>query len=115
MSTNAFRNLLVWNKAMELVTQIYTTTKSFPKEELYGLVSQMRRCAVSIPSNIAEGKMRGSEPEFQRFLGIAFGSAGELETQIELGKRLKYLDGRQCKTLEQLLQEVMSIINTLKH
>ncbi|MFP5436307.1 MAG: four helix bundle protein [Bacteroidia bacterium] len=79
-----FRTLLIWQKAMVVVTQIYNVTKSFPKEEVFGLTSQIRRCAVSIPSNIAEGYGRQSNPEFIRFVNIASGSLYELQTQIEI-------------------------------
>jgi four helix bundle protein len=77
-----YRDLVVWNKAMELVTEIYRVTHNFPKEELFGLMSQLRRAAVSIPSNIAEGKGRISKGEFRQFLGNARGSLAEVETQI---------------------------------
>ena len=78
----SYRDLVAWNKAMELVTEIYRVTKQFPKEELFGLMSQLRRAAVSIPSNIAEGKGRLSKGEFRQFLGNARGSLAEVETQI---------------------------------
>ena len=78
----SYRDLVAWNKAMELVTEIYRVTKKFPKEELFGLMSQLRRAAVSIPSNIAEGKGRLSKGEFRQFLGNARGSLAEVETQI---------------------------------
>ncbi|MFA6183761.1 MAG: four helix bundle protein [Parcubacteria group bacterium] len=81
---NSYRDLIVWQKAMELVTEIYKLTDKFPKEEIYGIVSQMRRCAISIPSNIAEGRRRDGKKDFRRFLIIAYGSGAELETQIEI-------------------------------
>lgn len=74
------KDLVVWQKAIQLVTEVYELTKSFPKEELFGLTSQMRRAAVSIPSNIAEDRNRGSRKDFRQFLLIAFASANELET-----------------------------------
>lgn len=98
---------------MELVEEVYRLTEDFPKEEIYGLTSQMRRCAVSIPSNIAEGKMRGTDNEFHRFLSIAFGSAAELETQILLSQRLpgtRHLES--AKTID-LLSEILRMINAL--
>ncbi|MBI2551069.1 four helix bundle protein [Candidatus Uhrbacteria bacterium] len=114
MATTVIRNLLVWQKSMDLAEMVYKVTSTFPAEEKYGMVSQMKRAAVSIPSNIAEGKMRGTEPEFQRFLGIAFGSGGELETQIELARRFAFLDDRNFSALDSLLREVMSMLNVLK-
>ena len=81
---NSYRDLVVWQKSMELTKKIYTITKDFPKEEVYGLTSQIRRSAVSIPSNIAEGKGRNSDKEFVRFLQISLGSLYELQTQFEL-------------------------------
>lgn len=83
-----FRDLIVWQKSVELAKQVYILTQQFPPGERFGLASQMQRAAVSIPSNIAEGKLRGSPKEFTYFLRIAFGSGGELETQIEIAKRL---------------------------
>ena len=86
----SYRDLIAWNKAMELVTEIYRVTHNFPKEELFGLMSQLRRAAVSIPSNIAEGKGRLSKGEFRQFLGNARGSLAELETQILIAQNLNY-------------------------
>ena len=87
----AHRSLLAWQEAMKLVAAVYQVTASFPKSELYGLVAQARRAAVSIPSNIAEGAGRNSTREYVQFLGIATGSLSELETQLELGMMLKYV------------------------
>jgi len=87
----AHHNLEAWQKALALVKSIYTTTSTFPKAELYGLTSQMRRAAVSIPSNIAEGAARETTPEFLRFLYIARGSLAELETQLLIAADLGYL------------------------
>ncbi len=86
-----YRDLIAWQKAMDLVTHIYEITKKFPDDERYGLVSQMRRCAVSIPSNIAEGQARNSKGQFLQFVGIARGSVAELTTQILISQRLGYL------------------------
>lgn len=86
--------LNIWNESMTLVEQIYDLTKSFPSEEKFGIISQMRRCAVSIPSNIAEGAGRNGKGEFKHFLSIANGSAYELQTQIELSKRLGFLSSQ---------------------
>jgi len=86
----SFRELVVWQKAMELTVAIYLLTKDYPREELFGLTNQLRRCAVSIPSNIAEGQGRISAGEFRQFLGIARGSVCELQTQLELSRRLQF-------------------------
>jgi len=86
-----FRDLLVWQKSMSLVTRIYQITKGFPREELYALTNQMQRCAVSVPSNIAEGHGRKSTKEYLRFLEIATGSLYELQTQLEISRNLDYL------------------------
>ena len=84
----SYQHLEIWQKSVDLVENIYQLTRRFPDEEKYGLVSQMRRSAISIPSNIAEGKLRGSDKELLRFLRISFGSVGELETQAIIAKRL---------------------------
>jgi four helix bundle protein len=86
-----YKNRLVWQKAIALVTQVYLVTRSFPREELYGLTSQVRRSAVSVPSNIAEGQARFTPGEFRQFLGIARGSLAELETQLIIAENLGYL------------------------
>ena len=88
MYIESFKQLIVWQKSMQLVKEIYMTTSALPREEIYGLVSQMRRSAVSIPSNIAEGKKRKTAKDFLHFLRIADGSAAELETQIIIAKDL---------------------------
>ena len=105
-----YRKLTVWQKAVELTTEIYKISQEFPKSEIYGLTSQMRRCAVSIPSNIAEGAGRTSPKEFAHFLGIANGSAFELETQIIIAYKLDYVDEETCKNLGQLGEEVQKMI-----
>ena len=88
--SGSFRDLRVWQDAMQLVTDVYRETKTLPKDELYGLVSQMRRAAVSVPSNIAEGKGMRTDPEFARFLFHARASLMELETQILIAQQLDY-------------------------
>lgn len=108
-----FRDLTVWQKSVELASITYALTSAFPAEERYGLASQMQRAAVSIPSNIAEGKLRGSDKEFGRFLRIAFGSGGELETQIEIAKRLPKTKDLDYRPLEALLDEVMRMLNVM--
>ena len=108
--TGSYRSLVVWQKSFDLSFAIYCLTKDFPDEERYGLTSQMRRSAVSIPSNIAEGYGRGTKVSFHQFLRIAYGSATELETQLLLAGKLGYCG----EGLEQeLLREVMKMINTI--
>ena len=109
----SYRDLLAWQKAMELITQIYRVSQKFPSEELYGMVSQMRRAAVSIPSNIAEGQGRLTKGEFIQFLGIARGSLLELETQILVAQNLHYLDEPTLKNLLGLTSEVGRLVNGL--
>ena len=92
-----FRDLLVWQKGIGLVQKVYLLTSSYPKDELYGLVSQMRRSSVSVPSNIAEGHGRRSTPDFIRFLRVASGSLYELETQLEISRKLGFIDDEKYK------------------
>lgn len=108
-----FRDLVVWQKAVKLASCTYVLTNRFPIEERYGLASQMQRAAVSIPSNIAEGKLRGTSKEFAYFLRIAFGSGGELETQIEVAKLLSKTKGLDFRPVEELLSEVMRMLNVM--
>lgn len=115
MATHKYQDLIVWKKSMELVTLIYQMTLQFPDEEKYGLVGQMRRCAISIPSNIAEGSRRGSKKDFRKFILISFGSGAELETQLEISKRLKYVALSDAKNTFLLLEEVMRMLNKLQN
>ena len=110
---NSYKDLIVWKKAMELSIQVYMLTKQFPKEEIYGLTSQMRRAAVSIPSNIAEGKLRGHNKECRQFFLIAFASGGELETQVEIAKRLPETHSLSYVLVDSLLVEVMKMLNVM--
>ncbi len=87
----SFRDLEIWKKGIKLVEDAYAVTKTFPKEEIYGLTSQMRRSAVSIPSNIAEGFRRRSNAEYRQFLYVSLGSCAELETQVTIAKNLNYI------------------------
>lgn len=98
---------------MDLAEEIYKLTENFPKNELYGLASQMQRAAISIPSNIAEGRQRDSKNEMRRFFSIAYGSAGELETQLELSVRLKFVDKTATIKAMLLLTEVQKILVTM--
>lgn len=110
VTTTSFRNLIVWQKAKELAVEIYKLTNDFPKSELYGLISQMRRAVISISSNIAESYHRFHHKEKNQFLAIAFGSGAELESQIEIAKVL-FPELNYAK-VEKLLEEVMKILNT---
>jgi four helix bundle protein len=85
-----YKDMIVWQKAIELVIEVYALTKKFPQEEIFGLTSQMRRASVSIPSNIAEGFTRRTRKEYAQFSRIAFGSGAELETQVIIAKRLNH-------------------------
>jgi len=98
---------------MELVVAVYELTEKFPKSEIYGIISQMRRAAVSIPSNIAEGRRRGSKKDFRQFLIIAYGSGAELETQIEIAKRLSFCEKLDYNKVDSLLVEVMKMLNKM--
>ena len=106
-----YKNLLVWQKAINLVTRIYEATRRFPREELYGLTSQIRRAAVSIPSNIAEGQSRLTLGEFRHFLGIARGSLAEINTQLLIAQNLGYL--ADASLLHEQLAEVGRMLNGL--
>lgn len=110
---NSHKELIVWQKGIDLVINIYKLTEDFPKEELYGITSQMRRCAVSIPSNIAEGYNRRSKKEYAQFIMVAFGSGAELETQLIIAQKLKFLDPEKFKQTIMLLTEVMKMLNRL--
>ena len=109
----SFKDLIVWQKSYELVLEIYKMTGSFPKSEIYGLSQQMRRAAVSIPSNIAEGYGRKHKTEYNQFLSIAYGSLLELETQFLLAMDLNYISKNQ--TIEKLLKEVGSMLYRMLH
>lgn len=116
MSENAahsYKELVVWQKSVELAIKTYELTENFPKSELYGLVSQMRRAAISIPSNIAEGRRRGTRKDFRHFLLFAYGSGAELETQIEISKRLPFGSGLDFFEVETLLDEIMRMLNVM--
>lgn len=113
MSINSYKDLIVWQRSMEVVVESYTITELFPKSELYGIVAQMRRCSISIPSNIAEGRKRSTRKDFRQFLVIAYASASELETQIEISKRLKFIEIDKYAKLDALLLEVMKMLNKM--
>lgn len=107
-----YRDLVVWQKAIELSTCIYMLTQAFPKEELYGLVSQMRRASVSIASNIAEGRGRLNHAEFRQFLGLAQGSTYELQTQLIVAKNLNMADTPKLSEAESLSDEVSRMLGS---
>ena len=109
--TGSFKQLTVWKKSLDLVEEIYMLTSKFPTAETYGLISQMRRAAISIPSNIAEGQKRKDLPEYLQFLRIADGSAAELETQLTISKRL--YENLDYSAIESLLEEVQKMLNVL--
>lgn len=114
MEVKSYRNLIVWQKGLKLSFLIYDITKKFPKEELYGLVPQMRRCAVSIPSNIAEGRRRSSRKDYAKYIKISFGSGAELETQLEIAKYAEYLTQKEYESVMSLLTEVMKMLNAFE-
>ncbi len=109
----SYKEMIVWQKAMELCTEIYRVSRKFPHEELYALTNQIRRAAVSIPSNIAEGQARKSTPEFVNFLSIAKGSLAELETQMEIAVRLKYLRSEDISSAISLCNEIGKMLVVL--
>lgn len=108
-----FKDLLVWQKSLTLAKKVYQVTGNFPTEERFGLVNQMRRCAVSIPSNIAEGYGRGSDKELLRFLYVALGSSNELETQLILSLELSFMKEEDSRMLQGLNTEVNKMILSL--
>lgn len=109
----SYKELTVWQKSVELVSEMYQVTKRFPKEEMYGLISQIRRSAVSVPSNIAEGWGRGSTQEYIRFLTIARGSLMELETQLIISEKLTYLTSEQQAALSKSIEQIGRMLNGL--
>ena len=111
------KDLLVWKKSIEFVTKIYVLTKSFPENERYGLTNQLRRAAVSIPSNISEGAARGSSKEFVRFLFVSRASAAEIETQLIIAQNLGFLNGVDdslIKDLDSICRMLTALIKKLK-
>lgn len=110
---NSYKELIVWQKSIDLVEKIFKVTDMFPKSELYGLTSQMRRAAVAIPSNIAEGAGRQHTKEFIQFLAIAEGSATELETQLIIAERLKFLSKVEYDEIAILQLEIFKMLRVL--
>ena len=109
----SYRELIAWQKAMRFVTEIYEVTRRFPSEERYGITNQLRRAAVSVPSNIAEGQARFSQKEFHHFLSQARGSLVEIETQLLIARDLKYIQAARAETLLGLTDELGRILNGL--
>lgn len=105
-----FKNIIAWQKARALVKEVYLLSKKFPKEEVYELTVQVRRAAISIPSNIAEGSSRGSDKDFSRFLDIAIGSSFEVETQLILSYDLNYISEGELASISEAITEVQKLI-----
>jgi four helix bundle protein len=108
-----YKEFIVWQKAVELVTVIYSFTRNFPKDELYGLTNQIRRASISIPSNIAEGFGRNTRREFKRFLEISIGSLFELQTQLEISKKLQFLSEEEFNSVYSLTREIEAMLASL--
>ena len=113
INMNSYRDLIVWQKSMNLVTLLYQLTKQFPDDEKFGLTSQIKRSSVSIPSNIAEGYGRSSRKEYVRFLEIARGSLYEFQTQLEIATNLNFIDIVATKEIFELGIEVEKMLNSL--
>ncbi|MGP8253049.1 MAG: four helix bundle protein [Terracidiphilus sp.] len=113
IAAKSFRELIVWQRSIQLATTIYQLSRGFPKDEIYGLASQIRRAAVSVPSNIAEGQGRLSTGEFRQFLGIARGSNFELQTQLEIARSMKIGDPKLIDQAEGLSHEVGKMIQAI--
>ncbi|MBX2899203.1 MAG: four helix bundle protein [Cyclobacteriaceae bacterium] len=106
---NNYKDLIVWQKSIDLAVKIYESTKEFPKEEIYGLTSQVRRSAVSIASNIAEGAGRNSKKEFNNFLGISNGSSCELDTQLIIANKVNFLDTQALENIQSDILEIQKM------
>lgn len=109
----SYRDLLIWQKSMDLIVNIYKVSAKFPKEEIYGLTAQIRRASISVPSNIAEGYGRRSTGDYKRFLNMALGSLFEFQTQLEVSKRLNYLGENEFEPLNELSNEIERMTNSL--
>jgi four helix bundle protein len=109
-----FKDLIVWQKSIDLTTKIYSITKGFPSDERFGLTSQIRRAAVSVPSNIAEGAGRESNKEFKHFLSISLGSVFELEAQIIISHRLNLIDDSKVEDIQFRISEIQKMIFSLE-
>jgi len=110
---NSFKDLILWQKAVHLTLLIYRLTETFPESERFGLVSQMRRSSVSIPSNVAEGRNRGTRKDFVQFLRISSGSTAELETQLEISKKLKFGKEINYNDIDSVLIEIKKMLSSM--
>ena len=108
------KRLLAWRKSMDLVVKIYELTRSFPREEIYGLTAQIRRASVSVPSNISEGAAGRSVLQFRNFLSVAIGSLNEISTQLEIAYRVGYLDRRKLLDIERRIDECLALTYGLR-
>jgi len=113
MEIKSYKDLIVWQKSIDLTIKVYKITNNFPKEEIYGLTSQMRRSSVSIASNIAEGRNRGTRKDFSQFLRISLGSCSELQTQIEIAKRLNLIKNTDYQEVDSLTIEITKMLNVI--
>ncbi|OGE74090.1 MAG: hypothetical protein A3K06_03690 [Candidatus Doudnabacteria bacterium RIFCSPHIGHO2_01_52_17] len=113
MGIESYKDLIVWKKSVDLVVATYELTDKLPKSELYGLTAQMKEASVSIPANIAEGRRRGTRKDFRHFLLNAFGSGAELESHIEICKRLPFGKNLDYEKVDRLLDEVMRMLNKM--
>ena len=114
MAGKSYRDLDVWREAMDFVVECYRMTGTFPKSEVYGLTSQLQRAAVSIPANIAEGQGRQYEKEFLQHLAIAYGSLAEVETHIQIARRLEYVDGEKESQMLERAARIGRMLNGLR-
>jgi len=114
MSFKSYRDLEVWQKAMDLVVICYQIANEFPKNEIYGLASQLQRAAVSVPANIAEGRERQYSKEFLQHLSIAYGSLAEVETHVQIAERLDYIDSNKVEQILEKTSEVGKMLNGLR-
>ena len=111
--SKSHKDLLVWQKSIELAIKIHKLTENFPRSELFGITSQMRRAAISIPANIAEGSARGYRKEYLHFVSIAFGSVTELETHALIAEKLNFIKGEQLQDVQKLIEEIAKMVNAL--
>jgi len=110
-----YRDLEVWQKARRLVKEIYVISRTFPREEQFGLTAQIRRAVISIPSNIAEGHSRQSTKDYISFISVAIGSLAEVDTQIILAQDLEYLTQKECASVDQQIQSLQQMLHKLRH
>jgi four helix bundle protein len=115
MEILSYRDLLVWQRAMDLAVECYELTKRFPRSETYGLISQLQRAAVSVPSNIAEGRARQHSGEFLQHISIAYGSLAEVETLTQIAARLKYISDQQAEEVLGKTAEIGRMLNGLRN